>query len=84
MHISFRVLNVPEDEIECDSFTVISFNSLLVYENKYYLQVYQNNCAYKILDKRIIDYLSENLFEADQSYFLINWSYKCCISIGFI
>ena len=33
-------LNVPEDGLECDSFTIISFDSLLVYENKYYLQIY--------------------------------------------
>ena len=29
----FRALNVPEDDIECESFTVISIDSLLVYEN---------------------------------------------------
>ena len=44
--IKFCGLNVPEDDIECESFTVISINSLLVYENKYYLQVYLDNCAY--------------------------------------
>ena len=32
----FCALNVP---VECESFTVISIDSLLVYENKYYLQV---------------------------------------------
>ena len=35
----FRGLNVPEDNIECESFTVISIDTLLVYEKKYYLQV---------------------------------------------
>ena len=30
-------LNFPEDDIECESFTVISIDSLIVYENKYYL-----------------------------------------------
>ena len=34
-----RGLNVPEDDIECQSFTVISINSLLVYENKYYYYI---------------------------------------------
>ena len=29
----FRGLNVPEDDIECESFTVISIDSLLLYEN---------------------------------------------------
>ena len=38
-----RGLNVPEDDIECESFIVISIDSLLVYENKYYLQVYLDN-----------------------------------------
>ena len=43
----FRGLNVPEDVIECESFTVISFDSLLVYHKRYYLQVCLENCAYK-------------------------------------
>ena len=30
---NFRSLNVPEDDIECESFTVISIGFLLVYEN---------------------------------------------------
>ena len=33
----FRGLNVLEDEVECESFTIISVDSLLVYENKYCL-----------------------------------------------
>ena len=40
---NFRGLNVPKDDIECESFIVISIDSLLVYENKYYLQVYLDN-----------------------------------------
>ena len=39
VHTNFRGLNVPEDDIECGSFTVISIESLLVCENKYYLQI---------------------------------------------
>ena len=31
----FRDLNVPEDNVECESFTVISIGYLLVYESKY-------------------------------------------------
>ena len=30
-YANFRGLNVPEDDIECESFTVISIDSLLVY-----------------------------------------------------
>ena len=43
---NLRGLNVPEFDIECETFTVISVDSLLVYENKYYLQVYLDNCTY--------------------------------------
>ena len=63
---NFRGLNVTEDGVECESFTIISIDPLLVYENKYYLQVYLDNCAYKIVDKQEIDYLDENLFETDE------------------
>ena len=52
-----------EDDIECESFTAISIDSLLVYENKYYPQAYLDSCAYKIAKKQMIDYLDENLFE---------------------
>ena len=48
VYTNFCGLNVPEDDIECESFTVIFINSLLVYKNKYSLQVYLDNCAYKI------------------------------------
>ena len=34
------VINVPEDHIEFESFTACSIDSLIVYENKYYVQVY--------------------------------------------
>ena len=54
---------MPEDDIECESFTFISIDSLLVYENKYYLQVYLDNCVYKIANKQMTGYLDENLFE---------------------
>ena len=40
--------------------TVISTDSLLVYENKYYLQVYLDNFAYRFIHKEMIDYLGEN------------------------
>ena len=52
-----------EDDIEYESFTAISIDSLLVYENKYYPQAYLDSCANKIAKKQMIDYLDENLFE---------------------
>ena len=32
----------------------------------------------------MIDYLYENTFETDEKYFLMNRSYKSCITIEFI
>ena len=52
---------MPEDDIESESFIVISIDSLLVYDKKYYLQVYLNNCAYTIVNKQMTDYLDENV-----------------------
>ena len=63
VHTNFRGLNVPEDDKECESFTVISINSLLVYDKEYFLQVYLENCAYKIVNKQMADSLDEILFE---------------------
>ena len=63
VYTNFLDLNMPEDDIESESFTVISIDSLLVYDNKYYLQVYLDNCAYKIANKQVTDYLDENVFE---------------------
>ena len=57
---------MAEDSEECGSFTIIYIYSLFVYENKYYLQVYLDNCAYTIADKKMIDYLDDNLFEANK------------------
>ena len=45
VYTNVRVLHVPEDDIECECFTGISIDSLLVYENKHCLQVYLDNCA---------------------------------------
>ena len=43
VYTNFRGLNVPENHIECESSTVLSIDSLLAYENKYYLKVYLGN-----------------------------------------
>ena len=59
---NFRGLNVSENGVECESCTVISIDSLLVYENRYYQQVYLDKSAYKIVYKQMIDYL----FETDE------------------
>ena len=67
VYTNFRDLNVPEDDIECESFTVISIDSLLVYKNKYYLQVHLDSSTYKIVDKWVRDYLGKNSFETDEN-----------------
>ena len=51
VYTNFRGLNEPKDDTECESFTVTSIDSLLVYENKYFLQVYLDNCTNKIINK---------------------------------
>ena len=47
-HTNFCDFNVPQDDIECKSFTIISIDYLLVYDKKFYLQVYLDNCAHKL------------------------------------
>ena len=59
---------MPEDDVACGSFTVTSIDYLLVYENKHHLQVYLDKCAYKIIDKQMIDYIDGSLFETDDDY----------------
>ena len=66
VYTNFCALNVPEDDKECESFTVISIDSLLVYENKYCLLVYLDSCPCKIIEKQMIDYHGKNPFETDE------------------
>ena len=75
VYTNFRGLNVPEDDTECESFTVISIDSLCAYDKKYYLLVLLDKCAYKIVNKQMTDYLDENRLEI---------GYKCCIIIELI
>ena len=63
VYTNFRDLNIPGDDLECEYFTAISIEFLLVYENKYYLQVYLEKCAFKIANKQMTNYLDENFFE---------------------
>ena len=65
---------MPEDYIEYESFTVISIDSLLVYYNKYYPQVYLDNYTYNILNKQMTDYLNKNILKIRY--------YKWCITIS--
>ena len=65
VNINFHGLNVPAADVECETFTVISIDSILVYENKYKLEVYLDSCAYKIVNTQMADYLGDSLFESD-------------------
>ena len=80
-YTNFRGLNVPEDDVEWESFTIISIDSSLVYENKYHLQVYLDNYAYKIVSTEMVDLMTilMTIFLS-----LIIESYKCCIIIELI
>ena len=53
---------MPEDDVKCEFLTVSCTDTLLVYKNKYYQQVYSANSAYGITNKQMVDYLDHNLF----------------------
>ena len=63
----FYGLHVTEDGLEYESFTIVPIDFLLVYGDKYYLQVYLDNCAYKTVDTQMIHYLDDNLFESREN-----------------
>ena len=67
VYTNFPSLNMSEDDVKCESFASISIDSLIVYGNKSYLQVYSGNRAYKIVNAQMIDYLGDNLFESDKN-----------------
>ena len=60
--INFCGLNVSEDYTECESSYIYFYWFFTCLWNKYYLQVYLDNCAYKTTNKQMTDYLDENLF----------------------
>ena len=62
VYANFHGLNVPEDDIECESFTVISIDSCM-WKHIYYIQVYLNNFPNKIVNKQMTHNLDKNLFE---------------------
>ena len=72
---------MPEDDKECKSFTVIFIDSLLVYENKYYLKVYLVNCAYKIVNKQMImiefeEIDTTNINRSKKCYWFFQYGFK--------
>ena len=70
---------MPEDNVDCESFTVIPIDSLLVFENRYHLQVHLDNSVYKIANKKMTDYLMTIFLKPIKIR-----SYKYCITIELI
>ena len=66
VYTNFWGVNVSVDGVKCECRTIISVNFLLVYDNKFYLQLYLDNCAYKVVDKQKTGYLDGNLFEINE------------------
>ena len=64
-YTNFHDLNVPKDGVEYEFFTLISNDSLLVYERKFYLQVYLDNCTYKIVNTQMVHNLGDYSFKSD-------------------
>ena len=67
VNTNFRGLNVPEDGVERESFTILSIDYLLAYESKHYWPVYLDNSAYKIVNMEMTNFFDNNLFESDES-----------------
>ena len=67
VYTNIRGLNVPENGVECESFTIILIDCLLVNESKCYLKVYIGNCTYKIVNAQIKDYLGGNFLRSDKN-----------------
>ena len=51
------------DNVIGESFILIFTDFLLLYDNKYYLQAYLDNCACKVVNTQMIDYFDDNLFD---------------------
>ena len=51
------------------SLTIISIDSMLVYKNKYYLQVYLDSGVDKTGNTQMTNYLDGNLFETRKDFF---------------
>ena len=63
VYTNFSDWDVQEDDTECESFRIVSIDSLLVYESKYYMEVYLDKYVYTITSKQMVDSLADNLFE---------------------
>ena len=53
--LTFCGLNVPENDINVNFFTAVSIDSIVVYENKYYLQVFRQLCLENFRQTYLVD-----------------------------
>lgn len=56
----FWVLNVLDDNLDSETFTIISIALLVFHEKKDCVQVYLHNCACKIVGIQMMDYLDDD------------------------
>ena len=56
---------MPQDDTEWESFMHYYWFFTCI-QNKYYLQIYLDNFAYEVIEKQMIDYPDDNLFETDK------------------
>ena len=66
VYSNFWNLKVLGDGVKCEYFAIISVGSWLVYKNKYYLQVYLNNCAYEIVNTVMIDHFDGYILKVEK------------------
>ena len=69
IYTNSRSLNVSEDVIENVHFFQSFILILFLFIRKYYLLLYLDNCAYKIVNKQTIDYFDDRLFETFGTFF---------------
>ena len=62
---------IPEERVECECIPCISVDSVLKIEKKWYLQVYFEQCKYKVKERKIknlIDYDLDSDSDSEGEY----------------
>ena len=58
---------IPKERIECKCIPCISVDSILKIEKKYYLQVYLEQCKYKVKQRKIKNFIDYDLDSGSDS-----------------
>ena len=90
VYTNFRGLNVTDNDIEYEYFTVISIGFLQVFENKYYLQInlfrqlhiYYYHRIFSLLKSVFFYFFCFNIYKLDDSEYNIGIFKSIKISIG--